>query len=74
MQEVHCSLDNAKNFLSEKKMTYGRWIIYFKNSKFILRPDFGCSIDTGIGKSMYLKIGLPLKELHGTTDTLCIKR
>ena len=87
MQEKHCSLDKRGNFQLKKqnKKTYGRWLNYFNNSKFILRPDFckqffmqivlqNGSVKTSFGKWMYLKISLLLKELQGTRDTLYMKR
>ena len=39
IHEEHCSFVKERNFLTEKKI-YGRWIMYFKNPKFISRPDF----------------------------------
>ena len=34
MQENHCSLDKARNFLVKKRHN-GQWIMYFKKLKFI---------------------------------------
>ena len=39
MPEKDCSLDKVRNFLTKKK-TYRRLTMSFKNSKFVLRPDF----------------------------------
>ena len=33
-----------------------------------------CLVENSFGKQMYLKIGLSLKELRGTRDTLYISR
>ena len=39
MPEKDCPLYKVRNFLTKKKK-YGQWTVYFKNSKFVLRPDF----------------------------------
>ena len=55
--------------------------MHFKNPKFTFRPEVckqcihasclqNCSVKTSFGKQMYLKIGLSLKELQRTKDTL----
>ena len=62
--------------------------MYFKNPKFILRPDFcnqcvraNCApklfspklLELSFGKKVHLKTDFPLKKLQGR-DTLYIKR
>ena len=50
------------------------WDQISASSVFVRNVLQNCLVETCFGKQMYLKIGLPFKELKGTRDTLYIKR